>query len=101
MADILLKTNREKSVKRNHPWIFSGAIQKIYGNPSLGETVKIISADGEELGFAAYSPNSSITARMWNFNTQQEISPEFLLEKMRVAIDLRNSLNLINSINNT
>jgi 23S rRNA (cytosine1962-C5)-methyltransferase len=101
MADILLKTNREKSVKRNHPWIFSGAIQKIYGNPSLGETVKIISADGEELGFAAYSPNSSITARMWNFNTQQEISPEFLLEKMRVAIDLRNSLNLINSINNS
>jgi 23S rRNA (cytosine1962-C5)-methyltransferase len=100
VADILLKQNRDKSIKRKHPWIFSGAVQKIYGDPSLGETVKIISAEGEELGFAAYSSISSISARMWNFNTEQKINSEFFFGKMRVAINLRNELNLINPLNN-
>jgi len=99
MADILLKPKREKSVKRKHPWVFSGAIQKVYGNPSLGDTVKIISSEGEELGYAAFSPNSSIRARMWNFDTAQNIDSEFVFEKMRVAIKIRNSLNYLNSQN--
>ena len=99
MADILLKPNRDKSIKRKHPWIFSGAIQKVYGEPALGETVKIISFDGEELGFAAFSPSSSIRARMWNFNVTRQIDKEFIYEKMRIAINLRSNLNLLDTKN--
>ena len=99
MADILLKPNRDKSVKRKHPWIFSGAIQKVYGEVALGDTVKIISSDGGELGYAAFSPISSIRARMWNFNPAQPIDEEFISNKMRIAISLRNKLNLFNSEN--
>ncbi|MDO9545986.1 MAG: 23S rRNA (cytosine(1962)-C(5))-methyltransferase RlmI, partial [Pelolinea sp.] len=99
MADILLKPNRDKSVRRKHPWIFSGAIQKMYGEPELGDTVKIISSDGEELGYAAFSPNSSIRARMWNFDPTQKIDEDLISEKMRVAISLRNNLHLLDTEN--
>ena len=101
MAELRLKINREKSVVRKHPWIFSGAVQAVVGNPELGETVKVISAEGEALGYAAYSPHSSIRARMWNFNVRQEIDEVFIANKMRIAISLRNSQNLLNAENDS
>ena len=101
MVELRLKPNREKSVKRKHPWIFSGAIQAVNGNPGIGETVKVISTEGEDLGYGAYSPHSSIRVRMWNFDPQQEIDAVCIESKMRIAIILRNSQNLINSCNNS
>ena len=101
MAELRLKPNREKSVKRKHPWVFSGAVQAVVGNPVLGETVEVVSAEGEELGYAAYSPHSSIRARMWNFDTAREIDDIFIASKMRIAISIRNSQHLLNTNNNS
>ena len=53
---IVLVRGKEKSAIRNHPWIFSGAIQHVIGNPQSGETVEVRSAQGEFLGSDAYSP---------------------------------------------
>ena len=100
MDEIRLKPNREKSLKRKHPWIFSGSVQEVVGNPIMGETVKVISFEGEVMGYAAYSPHSSIRARMWSFNVEREIDEEFIADKLRVAITLRDSLHFINSNNN-
>ena len=101
MAELRLKINREKSVVRKHPWIFSGAVQAVVGNPGSGETVRVISAEGEDLGYGAYSPQSSICVRMWNFDVQQEIDEAFIANKMRIAISLRNSRNFFNIDNNS
>ena len=101
MAELRLKPKREKSVKRKHPWIFSGAIQEVNGNPGIGETVKVISTEGEDLGYGAYSPHSSIRVRMWNFDPQQEIDDVCIENKMRIAFSLRNSQKYINSGNNS
>jgi len=60
----------------------------------------VISFEGEEMGYSAYSPHSSIRARMWNFDVNKEIDEEFIAEKLRVAIILRNSHNFINPNNN-
>src|SRR6185295_13457118 len=46
---IVLKRGREKSVNRRHPWIFSGALERVEGNPKSGETVQVRSADGKPL----------------------------------------------------
>jgi len=100
MDEIRLKPNREKSLKRKHPWIFSGSVQEVVGNPIMGETVKVVSFEGEVMGYAAYSPHSSIRARMWSFNVEREIDEEFIADKLRVAITLRDSLHFINSNNN-
>src|ERR671937_796739 len=83
---ILLKRGREKSVKRRHPWIFSGAIEKISGKPQRGETVEVRSASGEVLARAAYSPQSQIRARVWTFNAAQEVDAAFLRSRIMDAL---------------
>ncbi len=56
MNTVILKAGREKSLRRRHPWIFSGAVKKITGSPLPGETVTIRSADGDFLALAAFPP---------------------------------------------
>ena len=50
--DVILKPDRQRSLERRHPWIFSGAVAKINGEPSAGETATIKSADGKFLAYA-------------------------------------------------
>lgn len=62
MEKIILKPRRDYSVRRRHPWIFSGAIAS--GEAGVGEWVEVVSSDGETLGFGWYSPMSQIRVRM-------------------------------------
>ena len=66
---LILKPGREKSLKRRHPWVFSGAVAKMQGQPGPGDTVEVRSADGEFLAVAAYSPESQIVARVWDWRS--------------------------------
>ena len=75
-ADVLLKKGREASLRRHHPWVFSGAIASIKGKPEAGDTVRVLSAGGEVLGKAAWSPKSQIRARMWTFDAPQRASEQ-------------------------
>jgi len=91
---IYLKPGREKSILLRHPWIFSGAIARTDGTPEPGETVVVRSATGEGIAKAAYSPHSSIRARVWSFDPLEEIDAAFLHRKLIQAIELRNILGL-------
>jgi len=96
---ICLKPGREKSVLRHHPWIFSGAINKVEGEPPVGGTVRVVDNRGHALGWAAYSPQSSIRARMWTFNPEKTINEALIYDKLRIAIDFRSKLSLIDREN--
>ena len=89
---IVLKTGRDKSVKRRHPWVFSGAIEKVLGDPQGGDTVLVRSAEGQQLGLAAYSPQSQIRGRMWTFDAAATVDAAFLRERVKRALDLRANL---------
>ncbi|HEV2430309.1 MAG TPA: 23S rRNA (cytosine(1962)-C(5))-methyltransferase RlmI, partial [Burkholderiales bacterium] len=65
--NLLLKKGREKSLKRRHPWIFSGAVEKVNGKPGFGDTVDVLDGAKKLLARAAYSPKSQIRARVWTF----------------------------------
>lgn len=93
MAEVILKAGREKSVLRRHPWIFSGAIQKVQGEPPPGATVDVISSKGEFLARAAYSPRSQIRARVWTFD-EEPVDTEFFRRKIRSAIATRQTLKI-------
>ncbi|MEN8173958.1 MAG: 23S rRNA (cytosine(1962)-C(5))-methyltransferase RlmI, partial [Chloroflexota bacterium] len=58
MKTILIKPDRDKFASRRHPWIFSGAIAEIEGQPEMGETVDVIDSRGGFLARGAYSPES-------------------------------------------
>ena len=67
---IFLKTGREKSLLNRHPWIFSGAVERLGGDPDPGSTVAVRDSQGVLRGHAAYSPASQIRARMWTFDDE-------------------------------
>ncbi|MEK6243636.1 MAG: class I SAM-dependent methyltransferase [Pseudomonadota bacterium] len=92
MKTLILKAGRDKSVKRRHPWIFSGAVEHVDGNPASGETVLAKSAEGKTLALAAYSPQSQIRARVWSFDPGVSIKREFFEATIKKAIQLRAAL---------
>ena len=89
---IVLKAGREKSVTRRHPWIFSGAITKTTGSPGPGDTVAVFAEDGKFLAWAAYSPESQIRARVWSYDRNDEIGPEFFQREIKQSIGRRKLL---------
>ncbi|MDF1520913.1 MAG: class I SAM-dependent rRNA methyltransferase [Brevefilum sp.] len=92
MLTLTLKKGREKAVLRHHPWIFSGAVQSLSGEPEPGETVAVRDSGGNFLAWGAYSPKSQIRARIWSWDQDQSIDPAFLEERIRTAIKLRETL---------
>lgn len=92
MTKIILKSGREKSLMRKHPWIFSGAIAKVNGRPEQGETVEICDSAGRFLAWGAYSPESQIRIRIWSWNPNEKINPDFFLSRLKAAISVRAGL---------
>ena len=74
---LVLAPGREKSSRLRHPWIFSGAVERVLGEPSSGDTVTVVAADGTFLARAAYSPLSQIRARVWSFDPHAMIDAAF------------------------
>jgi len=89
MKKVFLKKDRDKSLRRKHPWIFSGAVDKVEGSPEIGETVSVYSSQGEFLAQGAYSPKSQIRVRIWNYNEDEEINSYFFQFMIKKAIDKR------------
>jgi 23S rRNA (cytosine1962-C5)-methyltransferase len=89
---IHLKKGREKSLKRRHPWIFSGAVERISGKPAAGETVEVRDASGKPLALAAYSPSSQIRARVWTFELAEAIDEAFFRKRLQRSISMRGQL---------
>ena len=86
---LLLKPGREKSLRRHHPWVFSGAVARVEGDPSGGDTVEIRAATGKTLAHAAYSPRSQIRARAWSFDPAETVDEGFLRARIARALGLR------------
>ncbi len=91
MNRLILKPGREKSLKRRHPWIFSGSIARVEGDPQAGDAVQICAADGAALAVAAYSPQSQIRARVWDWIVH-DIDAAFIAQRITRAAASRGAL---------
>ena len=67
VGKITLRQSRDFTVRRRHPWIFSGAIADEAVEALSGETVEIVDARGKRLGYGSYWPKSQIRVRMLTF----------------------------------
>ena len=92
MAELILKPGREKSLLRRHPWIFSGAVDTVQGNPQPGETLDVLDAKRHFLARAAYSPASQIRARVWTFDENEKVNEDFFRHQVDQALNLRSRL---------
>jgi 23S rRNA (cytosine1962-C5)-methyltransferase len=88
-ARLVLKAGREKSLRHRHPWVFSGAVERVEGDPGVGETVAIVARDGAFLAWAAYCPQSQIRARVWSFDANETIDAAFMRRRLEASIARR------------
>lgn len=95
---LILKPDRDKSLLRRHPWIFTGAVATVAGDPASGVTVAIHSASGKFLARAAFSPQSQIVARVWTWDESEVVDASFLRGRVTRAIARRKDL-LMSSAN--
>ena len=94
---VWLKPLREKALRRRHPWVFSGAIDRVDGEAASGATVDVVDSSGALLGRAAYSPASQIRARVWSFDAGESIDAAFFRRRLARAIESRRRLDLLGS----
>jgi 23S rRNA (cytosine1962-C5)-methyltransferase len=97
-ADIKLAKGKEFSINRFHPWIFSGAIDIVGGDPQDGDWVRVLDHKNNALGFGHYQ-RGSITVRMLSFGAKDP-DGSFWRNKINEALLLRNRLNLPNDLTN-
>lgn len=97
---VYLKAGKEESLKRFHPWVFSGAIARVEGEPEEGEIVDVYTSKKEFIACGHFQIGS-IAVRVLTFR-QEEINREFWKRRLAVALDMRRSLGLVdNPENNT
>lgn len=92
-TQVILKSGKDQSVRRYHPWIFSGAIKKIKGIVNEGDLVEVYDNKDEFLAVGHYQIGS-IAVRILSFN-QKEINDDFWKERIESAWKLRMELGLL------
>ncbi len=94
MDEVTLRKGRARPVWAGHPWVMSGAIAKVAGEPSAGDTVLVCDHAGAWIGKGLFSPQSRIRVRMLTRDPDEEIDDGFFRRRIRRAVDLRAELRL-------
>ena len=98
MNKVYLKPKKEESLLRFHPWVFSGAIARVEGNPEEGEVVEVYTSDKQYIASGHYQIGS-IAVRVLTFR-KEEINHDFWVRRLTVARNLRQALRLIGTETN-
>lgn len=99
MTKIILKKGREDSLLRFHPWVFSGAIAQIVGEPAEGDIVGVFSQSGEFMAYGHYQVGS-IAVRVLSFAGEDVLSPDFWRNMIARALRVRVAAGLATSVPN-
>ena len=94
MINIILKKGKEEPVKRRHPWVFSGAIARVEGNPGDGDIVSVLDFKGNFLGIGHYH-NGSIAVRLLSFDPTNPEELSFWVDKLNNALEVRRVCHLL------
>jgi len=97
--ECVLKQGKEKPVRGRHPWIFSGAIDKVSSEIRPGDLVHVFSSSRQFLGTGYFNPQSQITVRMLRFD-EGPVDKDFFENRLRRAIEWRKSSGILNKETN-
>jgi 23S rRNA (cytosine1962-C5)-methyltransferase len=99
MIDIILKKGKEKAAILRHPWIFSGALDKIKGSPANGEIVAVWSASQEFLAYGYFNDQSRVALRLMEWDQSVTIDEAWYAQRLEKAIASR--ADILNENTNT
>ncbi|MBP5527467.1 MAG: class I SAM-dependent rRNA methyltransferase [Bacteroidales bacterium] len=94
---LVIALGKEKAIQRRHPWIFSGAVWRIVGEPQEGDLVDVVDAHGQWMATGHYQ-NDSIICKVLSFDTP-DIDETFFRQRLQSAIAYRKRLGFFNYLN--
>jgi 23S rRNA (cytosine1962-C5)-methyltransferase len=89
MVEVILKKGKEKAALQRHPWIFSGAIDKVKGSPQNGTVVRVLAASADFLAYGYYNENSRVAIRLLEWDQDKTIDKSWYQQKIQTAIAAR------------
>jgi 23S rRNA (cytosine1962-C5)-methyltransferase len=89
MVDVILKKGKEKAALQRHPWMFSGAIEKVKGSVKNGEVVRVLAANADFLAYGYYNENSRVAVRLLEWDQDRIIDKGWYQQKIHTAIAAR------------
>lgn len=94
MKEVHLKRGKEKAVTHRHPWVFSGAIEVLKGNPVTGDTIRLVAHDGVSLGYGMFNASSRVAVRVLEFTDTllDPITSEWWKARLRSSVEARTQL---------
>ena len=99
MYKVYLKPGKEESLKRFHPWVFSGAIARFDGEPEEGDVVEIFTAKKEFIAKGHFQIGS-IAVRVLSFNENEAIDEAFWKNKLQIAYNMRRAIGVAGNLTN-
>ena len=97
MYKVYLKSGKEESLKRFHPWVFSGAIAHIDGEPEEGEVVEIYTSKKDFIAKGHFQIGS-IAVRVLTFSQDEEIDADFWKRKLSIAYEMRRGIGVAENV---
>ncbi len=93
MVKVFLKHGRDESLRRFHPWVFSGAVAQVQGSPAEGDIVGVYSAEGQFLASGHWQVGS-IAVRILSFDADPT-APDFWIDSISRALSVREAVGLV------
>ena len=95
MTNLYLNKGKEESLRRYHPWVFSGAVHHIEGEPKEGDLVRVLTHDGTFIAVGHWQIGS-IAVRVLSF-LDEEINHQFWTDKLATAYEMRKAIGVANN----
>jgi 23S rRNA (cytosine1962-C5)-methyltransferase len=89
MIDVILNKGKEKAVIQKHPWVFSGAIEKVKGKPTNGDVVRLLNAKGDFMAYGFYNDQSRVALRLLEWDESVEVNDAWFRNKLATAVKSR------------
>ncbi|TFF40363.1 class I SAM-dependent rRNA methyltransferase [Mucilaginibacter psychrotolerans] len=86
MIDVVLKKGKEKAVLHRHPWVFSGAIEKVKGKPANGEIIRLLSSQDAFLAYGFYNSQSRVAVRLLEWDETVPVDEAWFRTKVQTAV---------------
>ncbi len=92
MIDVVLKKDKEKAVNQRHPWVFSGAIDRVKGKPANGDIVRLLNIKGDFMAYGFYNDQSRVALRLLEWDENTQVDENWLRLKVATAVNARSNI---------
>ena len=86
MVEVVLKKGKEKAVLHRHPWVFSGAIEKVKGKPANGDIIRLLSSQETFLAYGFYNSQSRVAIRLLEWDDAVVVDEAWYRQKVQTAV---------------